>query len=397
MQTKEWNRLTRRLVVGLLIVAAAVIASAFFVLEADRAAQYVPAQTLAEAAATAVSNAEPSFGTDRANTGSSENAAAAPIRSLLICVLAVAIALVATALLAEFVLEACDVARYMPGAAFATVGPARIRYRLVGAERPGATVVLLSGMNGSIEQSDHLQRALSSAVPALAYDRAGYGFSKGSHAHSAAEQAEELAALLQALKLQDPVVLVAYSLSSPIARVFAGRFPDKTAGMYLIEPTMPELNESEPELHTPRRYYARFIAYHLLASSFGYIRFRQRVHSWQGPVSPVEQRAEAVLARRSHYWAQALEWYAFPESWRQTLATPIPPSLPLEVAVPKHVMEEDSSKTVAKLYADLVASSDRGRLFELERVEHSQLLKPGPVLDRLVARIAQLAQVSAGS
>jgi pimeloyl-ACP methyl ester carboxylesterase len=317
--------------------------------------------------------------------------------TLVVWLMIVAVVLVAGALLTEFTLEARDVARYMPGQTFATVGNARIRYRLLGADRPGATVVLLSGLNGSIEQADVLQRAVSSAVPSLAYDRAGYGFSEGSTAHSAEEQAKELAALLDALKLEGPVVLVAYSFSGPLARIFAGRFPEKTAGMYLIQPTMPELNERMPQLHTPRRSLVRFIVHQLLTSSLGYIRLTQRIRSWQGPTSLVEQRAEAVLARRPHYWAQAQEWYALPESWRQTLDSPIPPSLPLEVAFPKRLPEEETpaAKLYAELVAELVARSSRGKLLELESVDHSDLLKAGPVLDRLVARIEQLAQANA--
>jgi alpha-beta hydrolase superfamily lysophospholipase len=66
----------------------------------------------------------------------------------------------------------------MLGQTFATVGDARIRYRLLGAERPGATVVFLPGLNGSIEQADNFQRAVASAVPSLAYDRAGYASAK---------------------------------------------------------------------------------------------------------------------------------------------------------------------------------------------------------------------------
>jgi pimeloyl-ACP methyl ester carboxylesterase len=242
-----------------------------------------------------------------------------------------------------------------------------------------------------------LQRAVSSAMPSLAYDRAGYGFSKGSTAHSAEEQAKELAALLYALKLEGPVVLVGYSFSGPIARVFAGRFPDKTAGMYLIEPSMPEINERMPQLHPPRRALMHFIVHQLLASSLGYIRLTHRIRNWQGPPSLVEQRAEAVLARRPHYWALAQEWYALPESWRQTLDSPIPPSLALEVAFTKQAPEQETSKAklYAELVAELVARSSRGKLLELESVDHSQLLQAGPVLDRLVARIKQLALADA--
>jgi pimeloyl-ACP methyl ester carboxylesterase len=319
--------------------------------------------------------------------------------SLIVWSSIVAAALVASALLTEYVLEARDVSRYMPGQTFATVGKTRIRYRLLGVDRPGATVVLLSGLSGSIEQADHIQVALSRAVPALAYDRAGYGFSEGSTAHSAEEQAEELAELLHALELKDPVVIVGYSFSGPLARIFAGRFPEKTAGMYLIEPAMPELNERMPQLHTPRRSFMRFILHHLLTSSLGYIRLTQRMRSWQGPTSLVERRAEAVLARRPHYWAQAREWYALPRSRREALDSPIPPSLPIEVAFPKQSPEVEASDPVTKLYAELVAElvarSSRGRRLELESIDHQELLRTGPVLDRLVARIKQLALADA--
>jgi pimeloyl-ACP methyl ester carboxylesterase len=363
MQTKRGIRFPQSLVARLLIVAVALVASALltaFVMEGRDVARYIPGQTFAMV-----------------------------VSRFLI----VAVALVASALLTEFVLEARDVARYMPGQTFATVGGARIRYRLIGAERPGVTVVFLSGLNGSIEQADHFQRAVSSAVPSLAYDRAGYGFSEGSTAHSAEQQAKELAALLDALKLDGPVVLVAYSVSSLLARVFADRFPEKTAGMYLIEPTMPELSERMPQLHTPRRYLVRFIVHQLLAGSLGYIRLTQRMRSWQGPTSLVEQRAEAVLARRPHYWAQAQEWYALPESWRQTLDAQIPPALPLEVVFSKHASQDQIFKAFASMYAELVARSSRGKLVELEEgLDHRQLLQPGPMFDRMIASIKLLAQ-----
>jgi pimeloyl-ACP methyl ester carboxylesterase len=429
--------LTRRLVVRLLIVAAALFWSALLTelaLEARDVAQYMSGQTFATVGDEhirhrmlgaerpgptvvflsglngsieqkddfkwAVSSAVTSLADDRAGYGFSEGAtthSAELTRRLVVRLLIVAVALVASALLTELALEARDVARYMPGQTFATVGNARIRYRLLGAERPGATVVFLSGLNGSIEQTDALQQAVSSAMPSLAYDRAGYGFSRGSTAHNAEEQAKELAALLHALKLEAPVVLVAYSFSGPLARVFAGRFPEKTAGMYLIEPSMPEVNERMPQLHPPRRALMRFIVHQLLASSLGYIRLTQRMRSWQGPPSLVEQRAEAVLARRPHYWALAQEWYALPESWRQALDSAIPPSLPLEVAFPKQIPEEETSraKLYAELVAELVARSSRGKLLELERVDHSELLQAGPVLDRLVVRIKLLAQADA--
>jgi len=65
------------------------------------------------------------------------------------------------------------------------------------------------------------------------------------------------------------------------------------------------------------------------------------------------------------------------------------------VAFPKQVPEEEASTTAVELYAELVARSSRGKLLELEGVDHTQLLQAGPELDRLVVRIKQLAQADA--
>jgi hypothetical protein len=83
-----------------------------------------------------------------------------------------------------------------------------------------------------------------------------------------------------------------------------------------------------------------------------------------------------------------------PESRRQTLDSKIPSSLPLEIAFTRQILKDESSKAIAELYrelvVELVARSSRGKLFELGSVDHSQLLHPGPVLDRLVGGIKQL-------
>jgi pimeloyl-ACP methyl ester carboxylesterase len=314
-------------------------------------------------------------------------------RRIVIRFIVVAVVLIASALLTEFALEARDVARHLPGQTFAKVGDARIRYQMLGVNHTGATVVFLSGTGGSIEQTDQLQSAVSSEVPSLAYDRAGYGFSQGSAAHSAGEQADELAGLLRALKIEKSVVLVAYSDSNQVARVFAGRYPESTAALYLIDPWIPEFNVILR--HSPRLLFVRWIMHDLVASSLGYLRLTQRMHSWQGPESPVEQRAEAVLVRRPHYWALAQEWYATLVSSQQTREAPVPPTLPIEVIYSKPSVETKDSQVVGKLRAELVGRSSRGKLVEIEHIDHSRLMQPGPVFDLMVARIKQLSLASA--
>jgi pimeloyl-ACP methyl ester carboxylesterase len=313
------------------------------------------------------------------------------IRRLLIRCAIFGVSLAAIALVSEYFLEVRDAARLLPGQNFATVGAAQIRYRLVGTERSGSPVVILAGMNGIIEQADALQSAVSAKVPCLTYDRAGYGFSRGSHAHTAQEQADELNGLLGALKIEKPVVIVSFSASAEVARVFAGGYPKKTAAIYMIDPPMPEINNLMPHPGDPRRYYSRWVVSGLLESSFGYIRLEQWLSS-RGDKSPVEQRADAVLARRPHYWALAKEWYATPVSARQAIQAAIPPSLPLEIVYPKRIPEDEVSIAMSKAYADLVARSSHGKLAELDFVDHSKIIKSGPVLQQMVGRIIALSQ-----
>jgi pimeloyl-ACP methyl ester carboxylesterase len=307
----------------------------------------------------------------------------------------IAIALVAIALVFEYLLEARDVARYVPGQTFATVGDAQIRYRLLGIDRPGSPVVLLAGLNGVIEQADELQTALSKQVPSLTYDRAGYGFSRGSAAHTAEEQAAELAGLLRALKIVKPVVVVSFSASAEVARVFAGRYPDKTAGIYLIDPPMPEIDNLMPHPSDPRTYYMRYVVSALLESSVGYLRLQQWLNG-RGPKSLVEQRADAVLARRPHYWALAKEWYVTPVSSRQTLEAPVPPALPIEVAYPKRIPNDDLAQAMTRAYVDLAARSSRGRVTELDNVDHTEMIRSGAVFEQVVERIQSLSLETAG-
>ena len=105
------------------------------------------------------------------------------IRRWIVRCFTLAVALVATALVVEAFLEARDTARYTPGQTFAQVGDARIRYRMLATNRPGATVVILYGIGGSLEQVDQLQTAISNQVPLLTYDRAGYEFSVKDRGH----------------------------------------------------------------------------------------------------------------------------------------------------------------------------------------------------------------------
>jgi pimeloyl-ACP methyl ester carboxylesterase len=292
----------------------------------------------------------------------------------------------------ELLLEVRDVNRYTPGQDFAQVGDSRLRYRRLGTDHFGPTVIFISGFAGSIEQADQLQRAVAEHEPTLAYDRAGLGFSEGSNASTALEQARELFGLLKELQVNEPVVLVAYSLSASVARVFAGQYPQLTAGLYLIEPNIPEIGLKFPTWHTPRRAFLRPVVIALLKSVIGEIRLRQRLESWNGPSSLVEQRAQAILTRSAHNWAVTREWYFLPASFRQAMDAPVPEALPIEIAYTQRPVEDETSRAWHHVYATFVSRSTRGGLYELKDISHEHLMSSEASVDLLAGRIEMLAR-----
>jgi hypothetical protein len=66
--------------------------------------------------------------------------------------------------------------------------------------------------------------------------------------------------------------------------------------------------------------------------------------------------------------------------------------MPVEVVYPKRIEEDNVAIAMTKAYADLVARSTRGRLTELDYVDHSTIIRSGHVFDQMVGRIKQLSQ-----
>jgi pimeloyl-ACP methyl ester carboxylesterase len=81
-----------------------------------------------------------------------------------------------------------------------------------------------------------VQPSIARTTRACAYDRAGLGFSDGHPAPStAANNAEDLHALLKAAWVEPPYILVGHSAGGMYVRVFADRHSEEVAGMVLVE------------------------------------------------------------------------------------------------------------------------------------------------------------------
>jgi len=229
----------------------------------------------------------------------------------------VAVALVlGTAATVELHLEARDRARMSAGQTFLDVRGRKIRYRLVGQDRPGPTIALLSGYTSGIEQWRLGQARLSAIAPVLTYDRAGTGLSDPSEGHDAASEAEELASFATLGGVQRRFVVVGYSSSGLIARAFARLYPDLVAGLVFLDVTTPE----EIAASAWRDVYARRVLYERVAlmsmakSAFGWMRLRHSLLGGPRPDTPEDERSSAVLEMASHWWAVYQEGAAIAQS-----------------------------------------------------------------------------------
>ena len=105
----------------------------------------------------------------------------------------------------------------------------------------GPTVVFDAALAGSSVSWTYVQPAVAEFTRACAYDRAGFGRSeRGPLPRTAGRLADELHALLLNAGEPPPYVLVGHSFGGLVARIFAARHPDLTAGLVLVDPAHPE-------------------------------------------------------------------------------------------------------------------------------------------------------------
>jgi pimeloyl-ACP methyl ester carboxylesterase len=126
---------------------------------------------------------------------------------------------------------------------FAVDGHRRLNMYCVGSGAP--TVVFISGAWGNTMAWRRVQGRVAQSSRACSYDRAGLGFSDpAARDSSAANTVDDLKRLLDAAKVETPVVLVGHSVGGLYAMLFAASYRDRVAGMVLVDPSDPEANNN---------------------------------------------------------------------------------------------------------------------------------------------------------
>jgi len=145
-------------------------------------------------------------------------------------------------------------ARYVyPAELIAVDGRRRLNMFCIGEGEPA--IVFISGAWQNTMTWRRVQGRVSKMSRAYSYDRAGLGFSDPATRESNAENAsDDLRKLLEAAKLKTPVVLVGHSVGGLYAMLYAAKYRDRVAGIVLVDPSDPEVNNNLALSGLPAKY-----------------------------------------------------------------------------------------------------------------------------------------------
>lgn len=144
-----------------------------------------------------------------------------------------------------------------------SIGGRRLAIREAGEGSP--TVVLEAGMGCGLDLWDGVLEPIAGFTKVCSYDRAGLGMSDPAPTpRTCADIVEDLERLLEAASIPPPYVLVGHSFGGLCVRLYAHWYPDRIAGMVLVDPThedqwdlgqelLPPEDPREPEEITKRR------------------------------------------------------------------------------------------------------------------------------------------------
>jgi pimeloyl-ACP methyl ester carboxylesterase len=119
------------------------------------------------------------------------------------------------------------------------IGGRRLYLQPAGSGSP--TVVLDAALSGTSLSWTHVQPAVAAFTRVCAYDRGGFGRSdRAPLPRTAGRLADELHALLTHAGESPPFIVVGHSFGGLVARIFAARHPEITAGLVLVDPAHPE-------------------------------------------------------------------------------------------------------------------------------------------------------------
>jgi pimeloyl-ACP methyl ester carboxylesterase len=192
-----------------------------------------------------------------------------------------------------------------------------------GLDKPGPVVILEAGFGGPGLVFTRVLPKIAQQAPVCAYDRLGQGLSDPRKAQAdAATIAGELAALLDAAPLlkgkPNSYVLAGFSLGGGFAQVFAHRYPEKVAGLVLIDSVHPQQYERlGPKAQETQAQLEGLFRIGAPLATFGVMRLLDPYRAVASLLPEPQATQFVAMSQRPSYWA---ETYAEARDWQQTMA-----------------------------------------------------------------------------
>jgi pimeloyl-ACP methyl ester carboxylesterase len=330
----------------------------------------------------------------------------------------------AAMVLVQLVCARIDSRKFAAPGELITIPGAKMHVRRMGPDRIGQredapAVVLESGIAASTLNWCMLQPQLAEFSATCSYDRAGFGWSTTGDRAAACtlhQITENLHALLHAMDVPRPYILVAHSFGGYIVRSYAQKFSGEIAGLVLVDPLTPEewVQASPAKLSMLHRgvWFARiggfFAAIGLirgplwllqrgnrdvprgLLSAFG-PRATQRITGLVRELSKlppdVTRVIRALWSTPKFYWTLAGYLQSLPGAAQELDATAFPAELPVTVLSGAHNPEERLQE-----HAAIARHSVRGRHVIADKSAHWIHLDQPELVTEAVRELANAAK-----
>jgi hypothetical protein len=153
----------------------------------------------------------------------------------------------------QFVTTKIDERRYPALGEMVDVGGYNLHLNCTGKAGGAPTVVLDSGLGGTVLDWQLVQPELAKSTRVCTYDRAGMGWSDpGPQPRTSRQIVKELHTLLGNAGVRGPYLLVGHSFGGTNMQVYASQYPDEVAGMVLVDSALEdEKAVALPQSHQP--------------------------------------------------------------------------------------------------------------------------------------------------
>ena len=220
----------------------------------------------------------------------------------------------------QFVTTKIDERRYPALGEMVDVGGYSLHLYCRG-EAGAPTVVMDSGLGGTVLDWQLVQPELTKSMRVCTYDRAGMGWSEaGPQPRTSQQIVKELHTLLGKAGIRGPYVLVGHSFGGTNVQVYASQYPDEVAGMVLVDSALEdEKAVALTQSHQPSPLLMKFYA------TIGLTRLPYTLGgATSGLTSPeLEDEQAAISSHRKHIFAVADETSSLEESFAENRADPM--------------------------------------------------------------------------